>query len=67
MLGMRQEELADLAGASRRTVALFEAGTRTPRAATMERLRLALEQSGVDFIDTGAGEGVIVRREGGEA
>lgn len=62
MLEMKQQELADLTGVTRRTIALFEAGTRSPRQWTLDRIRGVLEAAGVRFIETEGGEGVIRRR-----
>lgn len=62
MLEMKQQDLADLAGVTRRTLALFEAGTRAPRQRTLERIRRVLEAAGARFIETEEGDGVVRRR-----
>lgn len=62
MLKMTQEELAAKAGLSQRSLAMIETEAANPRAATLERLRFALEDSGAVFIDTDASIGVMVAR-----
>lgn len=61
MLRMVQDDLAKKAGLSQRSLAVIETGGAKPRAATLERLRTALEEAGAVFIETDAGVGVIVR------
>jgi transcriptional regulator with XRE-family HTH domain len=62
MLQIKQQDLADQAGVTRRTLALFEAETRAPRERTLDRIRKVLEAAGAKFIETEDGEGVIRRR-----
>jgi transcriptional regulator with XRE-family HTH domain len=54
MLGISQATLAQRAAISLRTIAAFEAGDSTVRAATINRLRSALEDSGCVFRDDGS-------------
>lgn len=60
LLGMTQQELADLAGLSKRTVIEFEGGVRDPLYSTTQNLQLALEHKGIEFL-TGNGGGSGVR------
>ena len=54
-----RDQLAATSGVPARTVADFELGNTTPRAATTNRLRAALEAAGVEFIsENGGGAGV---------
>jgi transcriptional regulator with XRE-family HTH domain len=62
MLSMRQEDLADASGLTRKALAAIEAGSAIAREPTLQRIRAALEQRGVEFLDTAAGRGVILRR-----
>jgi transcriptional regulator with XRE-family HTH domain len=63
MLRMGQEELAEKAGTTRRTVALFEHEERQPRAATLEKFRQVLEAEGAAFIESDSGVGVMMMRK----
>ena len=57
LLGWSQQQLADLSGTSRRTVATYEGdGEITP--AKVEAMRLALETHGITFTEEGEPEGV---------
>src|SRR3954464_7776360 len=51
LLGMKQEELADIAQVARATLAMFELGRRNPHPRTLRDMRLALESAGVEFTD----------------
>jgi len=60
LLGWSQQVLADVAGVGIVTVHQFEAGISEPRRATLQVIRNAFEQSGIEFIDANGG-GVGVR------
>ena len=62
LLDWSQFELAQLAGVGIVTIRQLEAGTHSPRRATLDVVRRALETAGVDFIDeNGGGSGVRLR------
>jgi transcriptional regulator with XRE-family HTH domain len=57
-----QQDLAAKAGVSQLTVHQLEAGSTRPRRATLDVVRRAFEEAGVDFIDgNGGGPGVRLR------
>jgi transcriptional regulator with XRE-family HTH domain len=63
LVDITQDRLAELSGVSKRTIAHFEAGQRTPIPANLSMLQQALEGAGVEF--TNGGEpGVKLRRRG---
>jgi len=63
LLGWSQAQLADKAHVGVVTVHQLEAQTSQPRRATLEVIRRAFEQAGVDFIDeNGGGPGVRLRK-----
>jgi predicted transcriptional regulator len=62
LLGWNQQDLAAKAGVSQLTVHQLEAGSTRPRRATLDVVRRAFEEAGVDFIDgNGGGPGVRLR------
>ena len=62
LLDWSQQELADRAGVGIVTVRQVEAGVKKPRRATLDVIRRAFEQAGVDFLDeNGGGAGVRFR------
>ena len=62
LLGITQQQLADLAGISKRTVIEFEGGIRVPLATTSRSLQWALENAGIEFLrGNGGGSGVRFR------
>ncbi|WP_211228906.1 helix-turn-helix transcriptional regulator [Thalassobaculum salexigens] len=62
LLGITQQQLADLAGISKRTVIEFEGGIRVPLTTTSRSLQWALENAGIEFLrGNGAGSGVRFR------
>lgn len=61
MLRMTQEDLAAKAGLSQRSLAVIETEGATPRSATLGRLRSALEDAGIIFLEAEAGVGVMMR------
>lgn len=62
MLGISQEELAELSGVSRVPLANFEAGKSKPYARTLHAIKDALESAGVHFVDpNGLGAGVRLK------
>ena len=64
LLNMEQSQLSEASGVARATVIDFEKGERTPRIATVEAIRAALEAAGVEFIpENGGGAGVRLRRQ----
>jgi predicted transcriptional regulator len=64
LLGFRQDELAVRAGVSRQTIARIEATGKGIPYETFEKVKRALENAGVVFIDSEAerGPGVAMRR-----
>ena len=63
LLDWTQQELADRAGVGIVTVRQLEAGSSEPRRATVDVIKRALREAGVDFIDeNGGGPGVRLRR-----
>jgi len=61
-IGLSQEELADEAGIARRTLIRLENSEEPGTERTMEKLRLALEKRGVEFLFEGSqGVGVMYR------
>jgi len=62
MLNMSQQDMATLAGISRKTLTTFEAGEAGVKAGTVEKVQAALEGAGAVFVDSDAGVGVMVRR-----
>ena len=62
LLNWTQSELAKAAAVGIVTVRQVEAGTASPRRATLQVMRRALEDAGVEFIDAnGGGPGVRLR------
>lgn len=62
LLGITQQQLADLAGISKRTVIEFEGGIRVPLTTTSRSLQWALENGGIEFLrGNGGGSGVRFR------
>ncbi len=62
LLGITQQQLADLAGISKRTVIEFEGGIRVPLITTSRSLQWALENAGIEFLQgNGGGSGVRFR------
>ncbi len=60
---MEQSQLSEASGIARATVIDFEKGERSPRSATVEAIRAALEAAGVEFIpENGGGAGVRLRK-----
>lgn len=55
LLDWSQQELADRAGVGIVTVRQVEAGVKKPRRATLDVIRRAFEQAGVDFLDENGG------------
>ncbi|MBX5272996.1 helix-turn-helix domain-containing protein [Rhizobium sp. NLR17b] len=64
LLGLSQEELAELAGVSRQIVVRIEKGESNVLVEAVEKVRTALEASGVAFIDATRehGPGVAMTR-----
>lgn len=61
LIGWTQENLAEKSGVSRSTIADFEAGTRAPYDRTLDLIRRALVDAGVDFIAANDSGGLGVR------
>ncbi|WP_366933761.1 helix-turn-helix transcriptional regulator [Devosia sp.] len=61
MLRMPQAELAEAVGIARKSLATFEAEGSAPRPTTLERIRDYLEGRGIEFLETEAGLGVLLR------
>ena len=67
LLAWSQQDLAGEAGIGVVTVHQLESGTSSPRRATLEVIKRAFENAGVEFIDeNGGGPGVRVRKSGKE-
>ena len=67
LLSWSQQNLADRAGVGIMTIHQFEKEGTQPRRATLEVVRRALENAGVEFIDeNGGGPGVRLRKPGKE-
>ena len=65
MLGWSQDQLAEVAGLSRATIADFERGERTPSQGNILAIRTAFEMAGLEFIaENGGGVGVRFRQPG---
>ena len=63
LLSWSQQNLADLAGVGIMTIHQFEKEGTQPRRATLEVVRRAFENAGVEFIDeNGGGPGVRLRK-----
>lgn len=63
MLDLSRADLASAASLAERTIVDFERGARTPHANNLRALRVALEQTGVIFIDeNGEGPGVRLKK-----
>jgi DNA-binding XRE family transcriptional regulator len=62
LIDITQGRLAELSGVSKRTIAHFEAGERSPIPANLAALRQALEGSGVEFTN-GDQPGVRMNRK----
>lgn len=59
ILGLSQEDVAKLIGASSKTIRRAESGDTAVAASTVSAIRKALETKGVEFIDeNGGGAGV---------
>ncbi|MDF1791611.1 MAG: helix-turn-helix domain-containing protein [Thalassobaculaceae bacterium] len=59
LLGITQQQLAELAGISKRTVIEFEGGIRVPLTTTTQSLKWALESEGIEFLfGNGGGSGI---------
>ena len=63
LIGLSQQELADLSDVSVSTIIPFDPRLRSPHNSTLAKLRAALEASGIHFIEeNGGGPGVRLRR-----
>lgn len=54
LLGLRQVDLAEKSGIAEITVKALERGNGDPRISTIEKVRKALENAGVEFMPGGA-------------
>ena len=62
LLNWTQDQLAQSAAVSKKTLADFESGKRTPYARTLADIRRTLEDGGIEFIPQNGG-GVGVRKK----
>jgi transcriptional regulator with XRE-family HTH domain len=63
LLGWSQSDLSKASRTATKTIADFERGARAPYPRTLEDIREAIEQAGVEFIDeNGGGPGVRLRK-----
>jgi transcriptional regulator with XRE-family HTH domain len=63
LLNWSQGRLEDAAKVAKKTIADFERGGRQPYPRTLEALKAALEEAGVEFIpENGGGPGVRMRK-----
>jgi transcriptional regulator with XRE-family HTH domain len=63
LLGWNQEELAEKAGISKRTVAAFESGEPT-RSESVQTIEAALTKAGITFVDNAEATGVLLAKQG---
>ena len=62
LVRMNQDDLAKAAEVATKTIAQFETEARTPYPRTLQALRMALEDAGVEFMDrNGGGAGVRLK------
>jgi len=63
LLGWSQSDLSQASKTATKTIADFERGAREPYARTLEDVRGALENAGIEFIDeNGGGAGVRLHK-----
>ena len=63
LLGWTQDQLAEASGVSKKTLADFEGGRRTPYGRTLADVQRAFETAGIEFIpENGGGAGVRLRK-----
>jgi transcriptional regulator with XRE-family HTH domain len=63
LLGWSQADLSEASKTATKTIADFERGARQPYPRTLEDVRRALEQAGIEFIsENGGGPGVRLRK-----
>lgn len=61
-LGISQQELAELSGVAKRTIAHLESGDRIPHDRTLRDIQQALESRGIVFMfENGKGIGLHIR------
>lgn len=60
MLGLSQDDLASIAGVSRRTIVKLESDPAGLEIETVKSVLSALRNAGVTFVSTGEGLGVLV-------
>lgn len=64
MLDMSRKELAERAAVAERTIVDFERGARTPYSRTLNDIRRALEDAGIEFVaENGGGPGIRLRTD----
>lgn len=63
LLNITQDDLADLSGVSKATIADFEREGRNPQRRTLKDLRAAFEARGVVFLADSGGVGVYLRAD----
>lgn len=62
MLEWKQTDLATAAGISEMSVKNVEKGSTDSRVSTLQAIRAALENAGIEFINNDRGEGVVKLR-----
>lgn len=62
LLGWSQDELAERARTTQRTVSAFEVGETVPKAATVGKLKTVLEAAGIEFVARPGTIGALLHR-----
>jgi transcriptional regulator with XRE-family HTH domain len=60
LLDWTQDDLAERSGVTAQTIRLFEAGNRRPYRQTVDQLKSALEEAGIEFLVSDVAVGVML-------